>query len=277
MAEALQRPTENSLTRYLLIVDDLGTVQYTIEGLLSRHADVKSGRLAITADQVTDPDDIPAAVERARETGTTYDLALVDLDFGARRVGGSQSHGLTALRLLSQHTPDTKIALYTADVEGNRELMLRAAFELFPLQQPQTWISKASPADGQAEMICALLEGRDVPMGHLRPYLTRPEHLRLRSVCGTRTQLRIWQALALGLDSRTQIARQAGVSPSTLDKFVANVREFILDCMPPLVPPEGAQAPGSNGRSANLALAVRFAYANRAFFSDPELERLVSR
>ncbi|MDW6058767.1 hypothetical protein SAZ11_12925 [Streptomyces sp. FXJ1.4098] len=67
------------------------------------------------------------------------------------------------------------------------------------------------------------------------------------------------------------------MSPSTLDEFVAHVREFILDCMPPPMPPNGAQAAAPAVRSANLPLAVPFAYANRAFFNDPELAQLVDR
>ncbi|WP_327238880.1 MULTISPECIES: hypothetical protein [unclassified Streptomyces] len=276
MTHTLHQSEEGAPTRHILIVDDLGTIEYSIEGMLNRHSAVTSGRLAFETAQVTSPDDIPATVELAQEMAVTYDVALVDLDFGARRAGGSQSHGLTALRLLAQHTPGTRTALYTADVEGNRELMLRAAFELCP-HKPNTWISKAAPPPSQADVICDLLDGREPPLGHLRPYFFRPEHLKLRTVCGTRTQLRLWQALALGLENRVQIAAQAGASPSTLDKFVAHAREFILDCMPPPASPEGARAPIPAARSANLALAVRFAYTNRAFFDDPELEQFVDR
>ncbi|MGW8764875.1 hypothetical protein ACWGN5_20450 [Streptomyces sp. NPDC055815] len=263
--------------RTLLIVDDVPSLDHLIDGMLRTHPDVREGRLLFETAQVTSPDDIPIAVERARADGGTYDVALVDLDFGARRAGGERGHGLTALRLLAETSPDTRTALYTADVEGNRELMLRAAFELCP-HTPVTWISKSLSAADQAEAICALLDGRDPPLGHLRPYWNRPEHLKLRVVCSSRTQLRMWQALALGFDHRGPIASHAGVSESTLDKFVASVREFIVDCMPPTGDPgTDARAGVRSARSANLALAARFAYVNRSFFADPELERLVAR
>lgn len=271
MAESFPESNDSTAVRNILIVDDLATIEYSIEGMLNRHAAVMSGRLAFEVTQVTSPDDIPATVQLASELGCSYSLALVDLDFGAHRAGGSQSHGLTALRLLAEHTPETRTALYTADVEGNRELMLRAAFELCPYK-PSTWISKSSPSEEQADTICDLLDGKDPPSGPLRPYVFRPDHLRLRTVCGTRTQLRLWRALALGLDNRGQIAAHAGTSASTLDKFVARVRPFILDC---LGTPDDTPVPAA--RAANLALAVRFAYSNRAFFTDPELERLVGR
>ncbi|MBM7438102.1 hypothetical protein [Streptomyces sp. HB132] len=277
MTNTLHQLEESKPVRHILIADDLGTIEYSIEGMLNKHPAVTSGRLTFETAQVTNPNDIPATVELAWDMGVTYDLALVDLDFGSRRAGGSQSHGLTALRLLAEATPHTTTALYTADVEGNRELMLRAAFELSP-HKPSTWISKSLEPPRQAEAICDLLDGRDPPLGaHLRPYYNRPEHLKLHTVCGTRTQLRLWQALALGLENRVQIAAQAGASPSTLDKFVAHARAFILDCMPPPASPEGARAAIPAARSANLALAVRFAYTNRAFFDDPELEQFVVR
>ncbi|MGW3113746.1 hypothetical protein [Streptomyces sp. NPDC001091] len=276
MTVSPREPQERHPVRRILIVDDLGSVEYSIEGMLDKHPAVTSGRLAYEVTQVTSPDDIPAAVDLARAHGGGYDLALVDLDFGARRSGGSGSHGLTGLRLLAEHTPSTRTALYTADVEGNRELMLRAAFELCT-PKPTTWISKSLDPPDQSEVICTLLDGRDPPLGHLRPYWERPDHLRLRTVCGTLTQLRLWQALSLGLEQRRPIADEAGVAVSSLDKFIAHVRAFVLDCMPPVAsrPEAGTAAPAA--RTPNLALAGRFAYANRAFFNDTELERLVIR
>lgn len=253
-------------TRRILIVDDLDSVEYSIEGMLNRHPAAPP----FETSQVTSPDDIVAAVARLAHRGARYDLALVDLDFGAHRASGAVSHGLTALRLLAEHTSRTTVALYTADVEHNRELMLRAAFELSP-HPPATWISKAAGRVAQAEFLCALLAGDPVPDEHLRPYLNRPEPLRLKTVCGNRTQLRMWQAMALGLDSRDQIADYAHISKSTLDKFVARARGFIIDCMPPALTDVSAVI----GKAANLQLASRFAFANRAYFCEPELERIL--
>lgn len=248
--------------RRILIVDDLDTIEYSIEGMMNRHC----GDLPFETTQVTSPSDIAAAVE-ALPSAQPFSLALVDLDFGAHQAGSTTGHGLTALRLLAELSPATTVALYTADVEDNRELMLRAAFELSPYP-PTTWISKASARFTQARHIYALMAERTVAADKLRPYVDRPKPLRLASVCGTTTQLRLWQAMALGLETRKQIADHAHTDTSTLDKHVARAREFILDC----TTADRAQ-PGHNRK--NLQLACRFAYTNRAFFWEPELERIV--
>lgn len=275
--------------RHLLIVDDLETTEYSVIGLLSDHFDASDGRSLSNVPfgaggsagdfrtmQVTSPLDIPSAVADGKDRGVTYDVALVDLDFGARRAGSDRAHGLTALRLLAEHSPGTKVALYTADIEGNRELMLRAAFELSP-HAPETWISKAAPRPDQALAIRGLLEEHDIPFGRVRPYLLRPDHLRLRTICGTLTQLRLWQAMAIGLESRQEIAAYAHASKSTLDQLLARARAFILDCMNVAERGPDADGAATPTRSANLVLAQRFAHANRAFFSDPELEFLLQR
>ena len=90
-----------------------------------------------------------------------FDLALVDINFGP-----GVPTGLTAMRILQDLSPDTKIVIESTDEERNRLLFLLASFAFF---EPLGLMSKASSSEEMRTLIDAIDRGDLAGPGLLRP------------------------------------------------------------------------------------------------------------
>ena len=101
----------------ILVVDDFVLVELALAQVIQGTPHTLVG--------VRDPRSLPEALAEA-EGGEPFDLALVDINFGP-----GVPTGLTAMRILQELSPETKIVIESTDEERNRLLFLLASFAFF--------------------------------------------------------------------------------------------------------------------------------------------------
>ena len=253
---------------HILVVDDFVLVELALAQVIQGTPHTLVG--------VRDPRSLPEALGQ----GPRFDLALVDINFGP----GSPT-GLTAMRILSELSPRTKIVIESTDEERNRLLFLLASFAFF---EPLALLSKASAAEAMRALIDAVDRGdRSGPgfaapdgggPGPLSPVdrLVRNKGL-LDELIRSGTDLMLWRAL-VRFDKRGEVARAAHVDERTVDRFTAS-KSLVVDKIQAEFP-EDASAPAAPGaepdglRRPNLVRLARFAQLHGHFFADQAIDGL---
>jgi len=261
----------------ILVVDDFVLVELALAQVIQDTSHTLTG--------VRDPRSLPEVLGQ----GTRFDLALVDINFGP-----GVPTGLTAMRILSDLSPDTKIVIESTDEERNRLLFLLASFSFF---EPLALMSKAAPAQAMRALIDAVDRGELTGPGFAGPddagvrSGTRAaespvERLIRNSGCldeliRNRTDLLLWRAL-VRFDKRGEVARAAHVDERTVDRFTAGKSqvvdtiqaEFPEDASAPEAPTSGDDDPDGHRRHPNLIRLARFAQTHSHFFGDEALDEL---
>jgi CheY-like chemotaxis protein len=254
---------------HILVVDDFVLVELALAQVIQGTPHTLVG--------VRDPRSLPEALGQ----GPRFDLALVDINFGP----GSPT-GLTAMRILAELSPETKIVIESTDEERNRLLFLLASFVFF---EPLALLSKASPAEAVRALIDAVDRGDRsgpgfaAPDGGTEPGPLSPVNRLVRNkgcldeLIRNGTDLMLWRAL-VRFDKRGEVARAAHVDERTVDRFTAS-KSLVVDNIQTEFP-EDASAPavrydtGGPQRHPNLVRLARFAQTHSHFFADQAIDGL---
>lgn len=259
---------------HILVVDDFVLVELAIAQVIQDTPHTLVG--------VRDPRSLPEALSQ----GTRFDLALVDINFGP----GCPT-GLTAMRILHDLSPETKIVIESTDEERNRLLFLLASFAFF---EPLALMSKASSTEEMRALIDAVARGELTGPGFARPgspadqrNFSPVQRLIRNSGClddliRNSTDLMLWRAL-VRFDKRGEVARASHVDERTVDRFTANKSQVVDKIQAEF--PEGASVPDApqrwdgddpdgQRRHPNLVRLARFAQTHSHFFGDEAIDRL---
>jgi CheY-like chemotaxis protein len=254
---------------HILVVDDFVLVELALAQVIQGTPHTLVG--------VRDPRNLPEALGQ----GPRFDLALVDINFGP----GCPT-GLTAMRILAELSPETKIVIESTDEERNRLLFLLASFVFF---EPMALLSKASPAEAVRALIDAVDRGDGsgpgfaAPDGGTGPAPLSPVNRLVRNkgcldeLIRNGTDLMLWRAL-VRFDKRGEVARAAHVDERTVDRFTAS-KSLVVDEIQAEFP-EDASAPavrydtGGPQRHPNLVRLARFAQTHSHFFADQAIDGL---
>lgn len=254
---------------HILVVDDFVLVELALAQVIQDTPHTLTG--------VRDPRNLPEALSQ----GPRFDLALVDINFGP----GSPT-GLTAMRILHELSPETKIVIESTDEERNRLLFLLASFAFF---EPLALLSKASPAEAMRALIDAVDRGDSTGPGFAAPdgacpapsspagRLVRNQGL-LDELIRNGTDLMLWRAL-VRFDKRGEVARAAHVDERTVDRFMAS-KSLVVDKVQAEFPEDASapEAPGTDQdgprRHPNLVRLARFAQTHSHFFADEAIDGL---
>jgi CheY-like chemotaxis protein len=254
----------------ILVVDDFVLVELALAQVIQGTPHTLVG--------VRDPRNLPEALAQY----PPFDLALVDINFGP----GCPT-GLTAMRILRDLSPETKIVIESTDEERNRLLFLLASFSFF---EPLALLSKASPAEAIRALIDAVDRGETTgpgfaaPAGGAEPDPASPVGRLIRNtgcldeLIRNGTDLMLWRAL-VRFDKRGEVARAAHVDERTVDRFTASKSlvvekiqaEFPEDAS---APPARDDDPGKPRRHPNLLRLARFAQTHSHFFADQAIDGL---
>jgi hypothetical protein len=259
------------------VVDDFVLVELALAQVIQDTSHTLTG--------VRDPRSLPEVLGQ----GTRFDLALVDINFGP-----GVPTGLTAMSILRDLSPETKIVIESTDEERNRLLFLLASFSFFG---PLALMSKAAPAQAMRALIDAVDRGELTGPGFARPngvqdrsrgWTSESLVERLIRNSGTldelirnHTELLLWRAL-VRFDKRGEVARAAHVDERTVDRFMASKSqvvdkieaEFPEDESAPETPAPGDDDPDGHRHHSNLVRLARFAQTHSHFFGDEALEGL---
>jgi CheY-like chemotaxis protein len=254
---------------HILVVDDFVLVELALAQVIQDTPHTLVG--------VRDPRNLPEALRE----GPRFDLALVDINFGP----GAPT-GLTAMRILTELSPETKIVIESTDEERNRLLFLLASFAFF---EPLALLSKASPAEAVRALIDAVDRGDRTgpgfaaPDGGFGPRPPTPVDRLVRNkgcldeLIRNGTDLMLWRAL-VRFDKRGEVARAAHVDERTVDRFTAS-KSLVVDKIQTEFP-EDASAPATRDdpdgprRNPNLVRLARFAQTHSHFFADQAIDGL---
>ena len=271
----------------ILVVDDFVLVELALAQVIQDTSHTLTG--------VRDPRSLPEVLGQ----GPQFDLALVDINFGP-----GVPTGLTAMRILRDLSPETKIVIESTDEERNRLLFLLASFSFF---EPLALMSKAAPAQAMRALIDAVDRGELTAPGFAGPDGVQGHGIQGSSVEGqsrgwtseslverlirnsgcldelirNRTDLLLWRAL-VRFDKRGEVARAAHVDERTVDRFTAGKSqvvdkieaEFPEGESAPEAPPLQEDDPDGHRRHPNLVRLARFAQTHGHFFSDEALDEL---
>jgi len=258
---------------HILVVDDFVLVELALAQVIQGTPHTLTG--------VRDPRNLPEVLGQ----GTHFDLALVDINFGP----GAPT-GLTAMRILQDLSPETKIVIESTDEERNRLLFLLASFTFF---EPLALLSKAAPAEAMRALIDAVDRGELTgpgfagPDGAAGPESASPVQRLIRNtglldeLIRSRTDLLLWRAL-VRFDKRGEVARAAHVDERTVDRFTAGKSqvvdkiqaEFPEDASAPEAPARRDDDPDGRRRHPNLVRLARFAQTHSHFFDDEAIDEL---
>jgi CheY-like chemotaxis protein len=276
---------------HILVVDDFVLVELALAQVIQDTSHTLTG--------VRDPRSLPEVLGQ----GTRFDLALVDINFGP-----GVPTGLTAMSILREESPDTRIVIESTDEERNRLLFLLASFSFF---EPLALMSKAAPAQAMRALIDAVDRGElagpgFAGPGFAGPGFAGPDDVQGGSVPGqsrgwtseslverlirsagvldelirNRTDLMLWRAL-VRFDKRGEVARAAHVDERTVDRFTAGKAQ-VVDTIEAEFP-EGGPAPEAppadddpdrHRHHPNLVRLARFAQTHSHFFDDEALDEL---
>jgi DNA-binding NarL/FixJ family response regulator len=259
---------------HILVVDDFVLVELALAQVIQDTPHTLVG--------VRDPRSLPEALSQG-DRGEPFDLALVDINFGP-----GVPTGLTAMRILQDLSPETRIVIESTDEERNRLLFLLASFAFF---EPLGLMSKASTSAEMRALIDAIDRGERAGPGLARPDGTLSHALSpvqrlirnaglLDELIRNGTDLMLWRAV-VRFDKRAEVARASHVDERTVDRFIAAKSqvvdkiqaEFPEDASVHLVPPLEDE-PGEQRRHPNLVRLARFAQTHSHFFSDEAIDEL---
>jgi CheY-like chemotaxis protein len=259
----------------ILVVDDFVLVELALAQVIQDTPHTLVG--------VRDPRSLPEVLSQG-DQGEPFDLALVDINFGP-----GVPTGLTAMRILQDLSPDTKIVIESTDEERNRLLFLLASFAFF---EPLGLMSKASSTAEMRGLIDAIDRGELAGPGLARPegtlsYALSPVQRLIRNagildeLIRNGTDLMLWRAV-VRFDKRGEVARASHVDERTVDRFIAGKSgvvdkiqaEFPEDASMHLAPPPWEDEPGEQRRHPNLVRLARFAQTHSHFFSDEAIDGL---
>jgi DNA-binding NarL/FixJ family response regulator len=259
---------------HILVVDDFVLVELALAQVIQDTPHTLVG--------VRDPRSLPDALS----AGPRFDLALVDINFGP----GCPT-GLTAMRILHDLSPETKIVIESTDEERNRLLFLLASFAFF---EPLALMSKASTSEEMRALIDAVAQGNLAGPGFAGPADAadpgRPSTVQrlvrnkgcLDDLIRNSTDLMLWRAL-VRFDKRGEVARAVHVDERTVDRFTATKSqvvdqiqaEFPEDASVPDAPQRrDADDPDGQRRHPNLVRLARFAQTHSHFFGDEAIDGL---
>jgi DNA-binding NarL/FixJ family response regulator len=265
---------EGSLV-HILVVDDFVLVELALAQVIQGTGHTLVG--------VRDPRSLPGALSEGYH-GEPFDLALVDINFGP-----GVPTGLSAMRILHDLSPETKIVIESTDEERNRLLFLLASFAFF---EPLGLMSKASSSEEMRALIDAIDSGElagpglaqsDGTLSHaLSPVqrLVRNAGL-LDELIRNGTDLMLWRAV-VRFDKRGEVARASHVDERTVDRFTA-AKSAVVDKIQAefpegtsvhLVRPPWDDEPDEQRRHSNLVRLARFAQTHSHFFGDEALDEL---
>jgi CheY-like chemotaxis protein len=260
---------------HILVVDDFVLVELALAQVIKGSGHTLVG--------VRDPRSLPEALS-AGDRGERFDLALVDIYFGP----GAPT-GLTAMRILRDLSPETKIVIESTDEERNRLLFLLASFAFF---EPLGLMSKAYSSEEMRALIDAIDRGElsgpglaqpDGTLGHALsgvPRLVRNAGL-LDELIRNGTDLLLWRAV-VRFDKRGEVARASHVDERTVDRFTSAKcavadkiqAEFPEDASVHLVTSTRDDQPDEQRRHSNLVRLARFAQTHSQFFRDEAIDEL---
>jgi DNA-binding NarL/FixJ family response regulator len=259
----------------ILVVDDFVLVELALAQVIQGTAHTLVG--------VRDPRSLPEVLEAAATEGEPFGLALVDINFGP----GAPT-GLTAMRILNELSPDTKIVIESTDEERNRLLFLLASFAFF---EPLGLMSKASSSEEMRALIDAIDRGElsgpglAQPDGTLSHALSPVQRLvrnagLLDELIRNATDLMLWRAV-VRFDKRGEVARASHVDERTVDRFIA-AKSAVVDKIQAAFPedasvhlvPSPDDEPEEQRRHSNLVRLARFAQTHGSFFGDEAIDEL---
>jgi DNA-binding NarL/FixJ family response regulator len=193
-----------------------------------------------------------------------FQVAIIDLLFR----GSPAVSGLSALDLVSNTSPDTKLILWTA-AEENRILHLGVAFGCFELAGA---IPKDISLQDLEECISSVLAGKV----YFHPELAVHRVPRRQKSAGelllaSDTHANVWRAIARGARSRDAIAKHCNYSPRTVGDAISDMNNLLVSLM--LVDPDINAAVKQPAQATVVGFAVR----HREFFLDETVARLCSR
>ena len=240
----------------ILVIDDYVEAELAIAHVLQGTPHVVAG--------VRDPRQLPRVLAEAEP----FDLALVDMIFV-----DCPMTGLGALRILAGLSPGTRAVVRCSDDEDNRQLHLLAAFTFFA---PLALAPRRDGPDVIEPLLDALERGGPVASGADRYRHDGPPPAPLDELLGKKTDLAIWQELTR-FDNRTDIARAAYVSASTVDHFIKEMGP-VVETLQARFGRAGAAAAGGRERAHNAPLIrlAHFARLHKDFFRDPDLDPLLA-
>jgi DNA-binding NarL/FixJ family response regulator len=260
---------------HILVVDDFVLVELALAQVIQGTPHTLVG--------VRDPRSLPEALAQGYQ-GEPFDLALIDINFGP-----GVPTGLTAMRILRDLSPETKIIIESTDEERNRLLFLLASFAFF---EPLALMSKASSTEEMRALIDAVDRGDLAGPGSARPARTMSHGLSpvqrlianeglLDELIRNATELMLWRAL-VRFDKRGEAARASHVDERTVDRFIAAKSqvvdkiqaEFPEDASVSEPAPAWAAEPGGQRRHPNLVRLARFAQTHSHFFGDEAIDEL---
>jgi len=260
---------------HILVVDDFVLVELALAQVIQGTPHTLVG--------VRDPRSLPEALAQGYQ-GEPFDLALVDINFGP-----GVPTGLTAMRILRQLSPETKIIIESTDEERDRLLFLLASFAFF---QPLALMSKAASTEEMRALIDAVGRGDRAGPGFARPARTLSHGLSpvqrlianeglLYELIRNATELMLWRAL-VRFDKRGEVARASHVDERTVDRFIAAKSqvvdkiqaEFPEDASMPDVPERWHAENPEQRRHPNLVRLARFAQTHSHFFGDEAIDGL---
>ena len=263
----------------ILVVDDFVLVELALAQVIQGTPHTLVG--------VRDPRSLPDVLgpgDRS-DRDAHFDLALVDINFGP----GCPT-GLTAMSILHDLSPETKIVIESTDEERNRLLFLLASFAFF---EPVALMSKASSTEEMRALIDAVARGDLTGPGFARAdgradqrNASPVQRLIRNSGCldeliRNRMDLMLWRAL-VRFDKRGEVARASHVDERTVDRFTANKSqvvdkiqaEFPEDASVSEAPQRWDDDPDGQRRHPNLVRLARFAQTHSHFFGDEAIDGL---
>jgi CheY-like chemotaxis protein len=240
----------------ILVIDDYVEAELALAHVLRGTGHVVAG--------ARDPRELP----RVLATTEPFDLALVDMIFV-----NCPMTGLGALRILTGLAPGTRTVVRCSDDEDNRQLHLLAAFTLF---SPLALAARREGPDAIAPLLDAIERGEPVTSGADRYRHHGPPPAPLDELLRNKTDQTIWQELTR-FDKRTDIARAAFVSASTVDHFIADMYP-VAEKLQARFTDSFTVIEGGREHTHNTPLIrlTHFARLHKDFFRDPDLDPLLA-
>lgn len=240
----------------ILVIDDYVEAEMAIAHALQGTGHAVAG--------ARDPRELPNLLASA----DPFDLAMVDMIFV-----GCPMTGLGALRILAELSPGTTSVVRSSDDEENRQLHLLAAFSFF---SPLALAPRRDGPELVRPLLDAVEQGVPIASGADRYRHQGPPPDPLDELLRNKTDLTIWRELTR-FDKRTDIARAAFVSASTVDHFIADMFAVVQRLEARF---SGAAVPVASSRqtvhNTPLIRLAHFARLHRDFFRDPDLEALLA-
>ncbi|MCD9904510.1 response regulator [Streptomyces sp. MT29] len=200
-------------------------------------------------------------------TDRDFQLAFIDLDFQHE----SKRSGLAALEECGK--AGVPAAIITTDGEHNRLLHLLAAFEFYP--STLTLVSKNDPEKEWRDVATAVAYGHH-PNPKASTRFRPPQHKIswINSLVRRPRDLALWRAVA-SYDRHSTICQATGVVSRTLSDFLEDSAAAVHQLQHRFFDVE-EEEPKAGTKKKNLQVVTGFAKTYGRFFSDQDVERLVT-